>query len=114
VRPAGHRVRRADLGVGMSFVWHWLGADDGSGHIYLVLSGFLGCIGVLATPLVLLRKHNCEVHGCLRLGRHDTAAGHTVCRHHHPDPKLTVHAVHRAHWAAQHPKPEPPTRGRTW
>ena len=80
-------------------MWQWLlhfiGADDVSGEWYGFWSGF-GSIVVppllTAVPIVwvLLRKHNCEVHRCWRLGRHETDAGHHVCRKHHPGGHLTA------------------------
>jgi hypothetical protein len=47
--------------------------------------------------IVFCRKHTCEVHGCWRLGKHGTAAGHNVCRKHHPDDHLTAETVKTQH-----------------
>ena len=69
----------------------WGGILSDIGEITLVIA--------LAT---LIRARNCEVHGCWRLGRHTTAAGHKVCRRHHPDDKLTAADVLVAHAAALH------------
>jgi hypothetical protein len=83
---------------------HWLGTDNASGRAYLAWSGFgsdiseLLLIGGLAA---FARRHNCEVRGCWRLGRHTTAAQHHVCRRHHPDDHLTADHVRRAHAAAR-------------
>jgi hypothetical protein len=99
----------------VSTLWHWLGADDGGGHIYLLLSGLIASAGVLATPLVLLRRHKCEVHRCWRLGRHVTGGGHSVCRYHHPDAAPTAHEVKMAHFDAKRPMLiAPPRGGKTW
>lgn len=93
-----------------SWAWwiHMLGWDLGGkyGHIvpYDPWSGSVsdfGLIGVTAGlfthSYAYVRKNNCEVHRCWRLARHDTAAGHHVCRKHHPDDHLTAEAVAVAH-----------------
>jgi len=84
----------------MNWLLHVLGIDDVSGRWYGFWSGFgsdLGEIGIVAGLAGLLRKHNCEVHRCWRIGRHKTAAGHQVCRRHHPDGHLTAERVSMAH-----------------
>ena len=88
---------------------HWLAVVTGTvnepGPEYGFWSGFGGDLAIIGTllgaPLVLLRKHNCEVRGCWRLARHETAAGHKVCRIHHPDDSLTGQDVIDAHHAAR-------------
>lgn len=83
---------------------HWLGLDSASGPAYLAWSGAVSDLGELALIggiIALVRKHTCEVHRCWRIGRHDTAAGHTVCRKHHPDGPLTAAHVAAAHEAAK-------------
>jgi len=80
----------------MHLILHWLGLDSGSGTAYLAWSGFGSDIGELAIVAALagmLRKHNCEVHRCWRLGRHGTDGGHMVCRKHHPAGPLTARQV---------------------
>lgn len=65
---------------------HVLGVDNVSGQWYGFWSGFAGDLSILAAPLVLMRKHNCHVRGCPRLGRHPVAGTtYAVCRRHHPD-----------------------------
>jgi hypothetical protein len=59
--------------------------------------GELAIVGGLAT---LVRKHNCEVKGCPRLGRHATKAGHQVCGKHHPAGPPSAQDVLDAHEAA--------------
>jgi hypothetical protein len=83
---------------------HWLAVHTGTvnepGPYYGFWSGFgsdIGELGIIAGLAGIYRKHNCEVHGCWRIGRHKTAAGHMVCRRHHPDDKLTVQDVADAH-----------------
>lgn len=85
----------------MHFLSHWLGLDNASGSLYLFWSGILGDFGLLGVLTSTMRKHNCEVHRCWRIGRHRTDAGHAVCRKHHPDDKLTADAVAAAHAAAR-------------
>lgn len=79
---------------------HLLGTTNASGPWYLWWSGIVGDFGLLGVMGTTLRHRNCEVHGCWRLGRHGTAAGHTVCRRHHPDSTLTRTDVITAHHAA--------------
>jgi hypothetical protein len=82
------------------FLLHWLGMDNASGPAYLAWSGWasdLGELTIAAALVGMLRKHNCEVHRCWRLGRHPTAAGQHVCRLHHPDGPLTVEGIRAAH-----------------
>lgn len=92
----------------MHWLAHWLGLDNASGPIYLTWSGAGGDLGeltILGGLAAIYRRHNCEVHGCWRLGRHKTAAGHAVCRAHHPDDHLTAERVHEAHRAALRLRP---------
>lgn len=85
------------------FVIHWTGSDYGFGYgqfqPYDFLSGIAG-LSIFGLLLAHIRKYNCEVKGCLRMARHDTAAGHHVCRRHHPDGPLTASDVHKHHWRA--------------
>ena len=88
----------------MHWLAHVLGMDNGSGGWYLFYSGFganFGELAIVAALLAVIRKHNCEVHRCWRLGRHKTAAGHMACRKHHPDDRLTADAVAAAHQSAR-------------
>jgi len=87
---------------------HVLGVDNVSGRWYGFWSGFGSDIGELAIVgglLALVRKHNCEVHGCWRLGRHATAGGHLVCRRHNPAGPVTAEQVAGAHQAARSAAP---------
>jgi len=74
--------------------WVWYNFESGSGSD-------LGEIAIAGGLIAIVRRHNCEVHGCWRLGRHRTAAGHMVCRKHHPEDHLTKEAVKAAHYAAK-------------
>lgn len=57
----------------------------------------LGELTIVGALIAFYKKNTCEVHTCWRLGRHMTAAGHHVCRKHHPDDRLTAEAVISAH-----------------
>jgi hypothetical protein len=87
----------------LRWLLHILGVDSASGQAYLAWSGILSDLGELALigSLIALVKHRtCEVHRCFRLGVHQTAAGHRVCRKHHPEDHLTAERVAEAHEAA--------------
>jgi hypothetical protein len=89
---------------GMYWLLHFLGVDNVSGSAYAWWSGAgsdLGEIAIVGGLASMVRARNCEVRGCWRLGRHATAAGHKVCRRHHPDDHLTVEHVTAAHHAAK-------------
>ena len=62
-------------------------------------SSFLGPIeglGAFTAGWVLLRRHNCHVKGCPRIGRHPvTGTTYTVCRRHHPDDHPTSQDMQR-------------------
>ena len=84
---------------------HWLqsffgfGGGEGTGAHSLFWSGIAGILIpplLTAVPIVwvLLRRHNCEVHRCWRLGRHVVeGTGLRVCRKHHPEGHLTAAGV---------------------
>ena len=79
---------------------HFFGIDTTTGPYYAFWSGAgsdLGELAIIGGLVSVYRQHNCEVHPCWRLGRHQTAAGHKVCRHHHPDGHLTAESVRQAH-----------------
>ena len=86
----------------MGWLAHFFGFDNGQGNAahYLFWSGAGSDIAELAIVgglVTIVRKHNCEVHRCWRLGRHVTAAGQNVCRRHHPDGHLTAQGVRERH-----------------
>lgn len=87
----------------MHWLLHFLGTDNVSGPEYGWWSGAgsdLGEIGIIGGLAAMIRHRNCEVKRCWRLGRHRTAAGHVVCRRHHPDDHLTAETVRERHHAA--------------
>jgi hypothetical protein len=85
----------------MHWLLHVLGVDTQQSYAY---DAWSGCIPALLTSATIsaataafLRRHNCEVHRCPRLGRHATAAGHRVCRRHSPGGAPTHSEVIAAH-----------------
>src|SRR5580698_10268075 len=71
----------------------WYAFESGSGAIIL---GDLPLIGGL---VLVIRHHNCEILGCPRIQlKRPTAAGHLLCRKHHPAAGPTsVEEAHAAH-----------------
>ena len=89
-----------------SWLQHFLGFSnaDGNGTHYLFWSGFGGIVIpplLTAVPIVwvLLRRHNCHVRGCWRIGRNAVeGTAYVVCRRHHPEGKPTAaHIRERYH-----------------
>jgi len=93
----------------MGALLHVLGLDDASGVPYLAWSGFGGDLGIVGALAALTwsfwRRHNCEVRGCWRIGRHQTAGGHHVCRCHHPDGEPSAEHVAWHHLARRERPP---------
>ena len=85
----------------LDWLWHavrWTWHDpDG----YNIISGPLADITLIGGALAILRRHNCHVKGCWRIGRHPVrGTTYIVCRKHHPDDSPTAERVlaeHRAH-----------------
>lgn len=73
---------------------HIIGLDDPSGRWYLFWSGVGSDItefAVLGGLFGLLRKHNCHVRHCWRLGRVPVdGTPFTVCFRHHPESAPTA------------------------
>ena len=87
---------------------HYFGIDNVSGPWYAFYSGFGSIIVppvLTAVPItwVLLRKHNCHVHRCWRIGR-QAVEGTTfvVCRKHHTKGKPTAEHIHQVHRQRAH------------
>ena len=83
--------------------WTWHDPDG-----YNFISGPLADITLLGAVYAILRRHNCHVKGCWRLGRHQVAGTtYVVCRKHHPDESpsaddvLTAAAAHKDALAAR-------------
>jgi hypothetical protein len=69
----------------------------GTSPWYQFWSGFF-IVGLSAATSSFLRKQNCHVKWCWRIGRFPVADSlFTVCRHHSPDP-----AVHHNRVTAEH------------
>lgn len=87
----------------MPLILHWaytfLGVNGSApyGTFFGDFGSDIGELALFGGIMGMLRQHNCEVRGCLRLGRHTTSAGHKVCRKHHPDEHLTAQDVIDAH-----------------
>lgn len=86
---------------------HWLAIHTGtineSGPYYGFFSGFgsdLGEIALVGAMIAMVRRHNCAVHRCWRIGRLATAGGHLVCRRHMPGGAPSHGDVVRAHNSA--------------
>jgi hypothetical protein len=101
------------VAVGLFFmIWFWegfitfLGVKNEASRWYAFESGsgaiILGDLPLIAGLIVLIRHHNCEIPGCLRFQlKRPTAAGHLLCRRHHPEPgPISVEAAHAAHHEA--------------
>lgn len=88
----------------VTWLAHVLGLDNLSGPWYGFWSGFgsdISELGLLFGLVGLLRKSNCEVRPCWRLGRHPwvdptTNLSHRLCRRHHPLDHLTAGGVQEA------------------
>jgi hypothetical protein len=103
------------IGVAAMVVWwngfiQFLGVRDEASRWYAFESGsgaiILGDLPLLGGLILLIRHHNCEIPGCPRIQlKRPTAAGHLLCRKHHPDPGPRsveeAHAAHRDALAAQ-------------
>lgn len=82
---------------------HVLGMDNGSSPYYLSLSGWMGLLGFVGIIWSTLRKHNCHVRWCPRIGRFPVEGTvFTVCRRHHPDGHVDHADVLAAHRRALH------------
>ncbi len=68
---------------------HILGLDNGSGYWYLFWSGIGSDItefAVIGALFGMLRKHNCHIRRCWRIGRVSVdGTPYVVCMRHHPD-----------------------------
>jgi len=78
--------------------WTWHDPDG-----YNFISGPLADITLLGGAYAILRRHNCAVKGCLRIGRHPVAGtDHIVCRKHHPHESPSAEQVLAEHAASKH------------
>lgn len=63
---------------------HILGLDNLSGPWYGFWSGVGGDLSLFTVAYALVRRHNCHVQRCWRIGRHPVDGGYLVCARHHP------------------------------
>ena len=90
-----------------NWLWVHTGTGNEPGSYYGFWSGFgsdIGEVAIIGAVVGVFRKHNCVVKHCWRLSKYETAAGHKVCRKHHPDhPEegLTYSKVQDAHKEAK-------------
>lgn len=80
------------------------GSRDSASMAYNFWSGFGGDLAIVAAagayPLAAYRRHNCQVKGCWRIGRHGftcDGAERLLCHVHHPGVKqrqLTREQLH--------------------
>lgn len=89
--------------------WHWIivhlsqetGTSNASSRAYDFWSGFgsdIGEVTLVGVVLSTLRRYNCGIQGCWRIGHRGVGTtGHVVCRRHHPDPAPTYEQVLSEH-----------------
>lgn len=76
-------------GVGAVLIVWWHQLDDAArwfcleGEGYQFWSGIGSGSPLLAAIVVFVRRRNCHVTGCWRLGYIDPAIGYPACRRHH-------------------------------
>jgi hypothetical protein len=75
------------VGRGYQF-WSGIGSD-------------LGEVAIIGGVLAVVRRHNCHVKGCPKLIWRRTAAGDSVCRHHHPEGQKSYVQILEDHDAAK-------------
>lgn len=74
----------------MSWLLHVLGVDNEAGRWYAFWSGFgsdIGEVAIVGSLLAIVRKHNCHVHRCWRVGHLPVEVdgiSYSVCHKHHP------------------------------
>lgn len=75
----------------ITFLQHVMGLDDASGNWYLWWSGIGADLGMLGGAVALIRKHQCHVTKCWRLGKHQLPdTPWVVCTTHHPEEPPTA------------------------
>lgn len=75
----------------IGFLLHVTGIDNVSGRWYALWSGVAGDVSLVTMAWASLRRHNCHVHGCPRIGRHPVPGqAWTVCKRHNQGPKVTA------------------------
>ncbi len=90
--------------------WTWHDPDG-----YNIISGPIADITLFGGAYAILRRHNCHVKGCWRIGRIPVrGTSYIVCRRHHPHQQPTAAHVLAAHEAAMQGRQlsEPPPNPR--
>lgn len=78
----------------IALLLHISGIDNVSGRWYGFWSGIGGDFGLLSIAAASVRRHNCHVPWCPRIGRHQVpGCGWLICSRHHQGPKPTAAAV---------------------
>jgi hypothetical protein len=87
----------------LNTIYHYVGVNGSSpwGSFFGDFGSDIGELAIVGGLIGLVRQHNCEVKGCVRLGRHQTAANHRVCKKHHPEGAPSADDVLDAHNAAK-------------
>ncbi len=86
-----------------ALAWNWGGDGQGGSNSlgYLLQSGIVANLGLLAAAVIYLRRHNCHARWCPFVGRHAVeGTPYVVCRTHHPTIKRkapTVEFIHHLH-----------------
>src|SRR5581483_189546 len=91
--------------------WHFISVDlfhplHMTSQSYAFWSGIAGSFvlggGIWVGSATLLRRHNCHVKGCMRIGRLPVAGTHyVVCNKHHPEGARTVEHIHQQYHRAK-------------
>lgn len=84
-------------------MWHWLihilGIDSTTDHAYAWWSGAgsdVAEFAIVGWLYAFLRKHNCHVRRCWRIGRLPVDGTPWItCRKHHPDGHITAQQILR-------------------
>lgn len=92
----------------MLWLLHFLGVDNVSGRWYGWWSGAgsdLGELAIVGGLAAMVRRHNCHVGRCWRIGRLPIeGTPYLVCTRHHPEgapPHTRIIAAHQRHKARQ-------------
>lgn len=84
-----------------NWLYTWAGLSNGTGPIYLGLSGIIGDLALLSVVGVVFHRLNCHQTKCWRIGVHRVEGTPFItCRRHHPlltTGPITAEHIHRAH-----------------
>lgn len=96
-------------------VQHWLAVHTGTvnepGGYYGFWSGFgsdVGEVALIGGLITVARAHNCHVHSCWRVGRHQVkGTPYKTCRKHHPSAPDDRRHLTAEHIRAAHDREDP-------